>query len=399
MKIFFLSTTFALFFLLFMPISIDARSFQPNEFFDTSITREGESFTLANQIIVAPLAFNSNETDPKVIAREIYFYLVNKVGFLDSPFHYFVLEDGTIIKANSRGDEFRVDVSNIENNSILVGYIGNERRGDYTKQAKDSIKKLILEIANNNEILGRNISFNSIQFIKNSASRTVLIQANDLSGRWIDLQPEVRSFVESNFSPVQKTYSLEILSFDYDSSAIFPEQPVNITMRVKNTGSFGIYENTRNEILFTKADGQRSELYDPENWISNSQIKLMQSGTILSPGEEVIYQFRILSPFAIGEFLETFELRTFNGQLISNSQKNISLNIQRPDYRIIQVPSGRGFEFMNVRAEPSSVANAIGIATPGQRFRVLEDAGNGYIKIRLPNSVEGWIAGWLVDNL
>ncbi|RMD77529.1 hypothetical protein D6810_00720, partial [Candidatus Dojkabacteria bacterium] len=333
------------------------------------------------------------------LISEVHYYLTQKIGFGDLPYHFIVDSYGNVYKTNKTGPEYKVDVEQIEFNPIIIGYIGNLDKGDFSLKAKKSISSLVLELANEYSINHQKI-FSGTIHIKTDQNRKITLAYNQLLLKWEESLKEIKNILRQNYTPRVREYKIEILNLkQLENVDIYPEQVVGFEIELKNNSNYAIYENSLNEIFLTKKESGSSLFFDNETWISNSQIKIMSENQIILPQETARLTFRIRSPLFYGRISETFEIRTFSGQSIRETSISLNLDIKRSNYRIISIPFNRGFSQMNVRSSPSSVASIVGFATPGQRFRVYEDAGNGYIKIKLPNGVEGWIAGWLVDNI
>jgi uncharacterized protein YgiM (DUF1202 family) len=86
------------------------------------------------------------------------------------------------------------------------------------------------------------------------------------------------------------------------------------------------------------------------------------------------------------------------GEVISLNVFEIRLNVQRSDRQIVEVgPTETGN--LNVRDQASSASNVISQVSTGQRFFLLEDAGNGWLRIEIDQQTSGWVAGWYLTYL
>ena len=72
--------------------------------------------------------------------------------------------------------------------------------------------------------------------------------------------------------------------------------------------------------------------------------------------------------------------------------------MKKGEKRIIEIGNTE-LGYLKVRSEPSTVGTEIGKVSTGERFFVLEDAGNGYVKIDTNDGKTGWVAGWLTKNI
>lgn len=354
--------------------------------------------TLPSNILFATIAsdFSSNT---ETFINELNYFTTIKLKFPSSPFHYIVDQKGGIYRTNHYGDDAKIDISGLPKGTIVIGYIGNVKKGDFTTPATESLKRLSLSLANLYNIEPKNFYIGDITFQKGNTPQNINLIFTESLGNWTKTLEDIRNFVTARFIPIKKDYNISVLNIGLSNTNSLPEEVLDVTISLQNNSDSNIFEGSANEIIFTKKGNGASIFHDPNSWLSNTQAKLMPENGILKKQEITEYKFKIKAPLSIGRIQEEFEIRTFNGQVSRGSQVQLSIDVLRPNYRIIEVPNNRGFSQMNLRENPSSVANVIGFVSSGQRFKVLEDAGNGYIKIRQSNGIEGWIAGWLVNEI
>ncbi len=333
------------------------------------------------------------------VANEINFYAVSKLGFAFSPFHYLVDQKGNVYKNHDLGEYAKIDIKNLQKGTIIIGYYENLKTDSIPSGSLDSIKSLCLYLANNFNIKFDDIFIGNLVFQKNANEKYVDTVFNESFGNWKKILLDVQNYISQYFAPIKKDYEVIIKDVVITNQNILPEEEIEIKLTLQNLSKDIIFENSNSEIFITKKDNTDSLLYDQNTWVSKSQIKIMHEDTILTPQSINEFFVKFRAPLFVGNITEQFELRNLMGTKIKSSEFRISVNINRPNYKIIEIPNNQGFSQMNIRSEPSSVANIIGYASVGQRFKVLAEAGNGYIKIKQNNGLEGWIAGWLVREI
>jgi len=368
---------------------------------EPGIVKEDLAYSLPQETVIAPI-FLGVET-PKISQKEwvesLYYYTIQKLGFTDLPFHYIVTSTGEVYQGNLGGDERKVKVDGIGANVILIAYLASSKQNEFDSKADDSLKNLLLQISNNNSVKADSIITSGIKFIKDTTNKTVSISSEEIFGNWASKLEQYKSYVASNYSPKTKSYSVEVSNLALSTTDAAPGEEVTGTVTIKNTGSNGLYGGTDNEIVASKEDGGSSQFFINNVWLSRSQFSLMAENQNILPTQETALNFKIRAPLAKGTISENFILKTLGGAGISASTNlSITLNLKESDKRIIQIQNTE-LGYLKVRSDASTLAPEIGEAASGQRYFVLEDAGNGYLKIDLGNGQTGWVAGWLVDNI
>jgi hypothetical protein len=368
---------------------------------DTSITRVDTNFSTPEKIIVAPIFTRSD--DIKMTERRrfrgIYYYLIQKLGFSDIPFHFVVSKNGEVFEGNKGGDERQVYVEGIGDNVILIGYLADNTSNSFDPRAESKLIDLISEVANRNSIRGDNIMLSGIKFVRDEANKTVNIESDSIFGNWNISFQGIKSAVDARYAPVSKEYKLDIASITLPEGELEPGSEYIVSLKLMNTGNTGIYSDTNSEILLTKTDGGDSRFFINNVWSSKSQVIIMQSGQDLAPGQEGLYDIKMKAPLYFGEISESFDIRTILGGRVNISQPvGIKINVKRGSKQIVEIQNTE-LGYLRVRSEPSSVGTEIGRVSSGERFIVLEDAGNGFIKLDLGDGNTGWVAAWLTTGV
>ncbi|MEO6728315.1 MAG: SH3 domain-containing protein [Candidatus Dojkabacteria bacterium] len=368
---------------------------------ESNITKEDLGYSLPQEIVVAPifLGVENAKISQKEWVESLYYYTIQKLGFTDLPFHYIVTSTGEVYQGNLGGDERKVKVDGIGANVILIAYLSAGKQNTFDAKADESLKTLILQIANRNAIKASEIITSGIKFIRDTTNKSVSISSEEIFGNWASKLEEYKAFVADNYSPQGKSYSVDVSALALSVSEAAPGEEVTGTVTIKNTGVNGLYGGTDNEIVATKDDGSPSQLFINNVWLSRSQFSLMAENQNILPTQELALSFKIRAPLAKGTITENFNLKTLGGTGIAASAAiSITLNLKASDRRIIQIQNTE-LGYLKVRSEPSTLGPEIGEAASGQRYFVVEDAGNGYIKLDLGDGSTGWVAGWLVDNI
>ncbi|GAB4284314.1 MAG: hypothetical protein Kow0081_1370 [Candidatus Dojkabacteria bacterium] len=367
---------------------------------DTSAIREDTNFTVPKRIVITPIFqdISANNIPFEQIYRGIYFYTLEILGFNDTPFHYFISEEGELFRGNKGGDERRVNIEGFGQDSIVIGYIVRKGSLLMNTRALNSAKELVLEVANNNSIPPENISIIGTEFVRNEELRTVSLRQKDLFGSWQVSENEIRNYISANYAPKPKSYSLDVISLTLPEGELIPGEVVDINIELENTSFNGFYGLSDSEIILTKSGDGSSVFYVNGSWYSNTQVGIMQENDILLPLDTNNFTFQVKVPLFVGEISETFVFRNRKGEIIQADPVTLTLNVARTDRAIVEIlPTETGT--LNVRQTPSSVGNLISQVSPGERFFVISNAGNGWIEIDLGNGQTGWIASWYTKEI
>jgi len=363
---------------------------------DTTIRQEADGFALPNAIVVSPIFID--ETDYKESIKGLFYYTIDKLGFPDIPFHYIVTADGIVYKGNTGGDERKLSFSNASGNFLLIAYVTNKNVDQFEAKGLLALKELTSEVSNNNYVNADNVIIRDLTFVKDVANNTVNLQINPLDGNWNNSAEDIRNYVRGNVKPSNKVYMVDVVSSVLSKEQVAVGETVAGTVTLKNTGTSTLYVGTNSEIIATKETGNVSFFYTPTGWLSQTQFSLMDTLEQIGPGEEAELPFSVSAPLASGEITENFIITNILGQRVSQNNFTLRMNVDKAGKRIIQI-NDTELGYLRVRAEASTAATEVGRASSGERFIVQEDAGNGLLRIVLPNGVSGWVAGWLTTEI
>ncbi|MBN1915800.1 SH3 domain-containing protein [Candidatus Dojkabacteria bacterium] len=360
---------------------------------DENLTKEDANFASPKSILLVPLfrPEGVNENDSKWF-RSLYYFYTARLGFPDIPFHFVVGGNGDIYEGNKGGEEQSILINGEEPGSIVIAYLVKEGENGFSIRAYDSIREILLDVANRNAIKPEKIKITGAEVVVNLKNKTVFIRSKALvGGGWSNGMKEALDFVDKNYKPVPKLYSIKIVE------AKPPDAPVNyretglMTLKIKNTGKNSIYQGGDSEIIGLKKDGEDSRFFVNGVWASPSQPTIMSEGNVIRPGEEKTFIFKLHVPLYFGEQRESFSLVNRNGQNFDGTDFDIVLNVNTPTEKVVEILS-TDTGYLNVREIASGAANVITKVNPGQRYFFLEDSNTGWYKIDIEGGKSGWVA-------
>lgn len=363
---------------------------------DTTIVQPDNSYSIPRRIVVLPIfppssSFNVRDAD---WFRGIYYFSIannRRSGFTDIPFHYVVSSDGRIFKGNSGGEERKINIKGIGEDMVVIGYLAGKSDNAFDSRASRALQDLLVEVANKNAIPVDKITVDAVKYVKNDAEKTISLERQDLFGLWSTSLKENVDAIRPRYSPQPKAYKLQLMEVNVPTEPVQAGQSSPASIKVKNVGEFGVYAGTPAELFATKQGGGVSKFYLNNSWASTSQIQLMDEAEVLLPGEEKSFEFQLGSTLNFGDISEDFQLHTLSGAVIEGTKFTIKVNVARPSGTIVEVlPSTPGF--VRVRANPYSNAAEVTRLSTGERAFQIDQNNVGWVKLRLLDGKEGWVA-------
>lgn len=360
---------------------------------DTSIVREDVNFNQPERVVVVPVYPATSELNVREEEwfRGIYYYTVDILGFNDIPFHYLITKSGQVYEGNSGGDEREISINGIGNDMVLIGYMTNRFATSFDARAEDDLRDLVLNIMNQNQINPENLEVRGMVFERNEETRSVSMREADLFGTW---QTDIDSFEDyliENYNPQDKEYNIRIDEVILPQQAVSPGEIINLEMTVTNLSEYGLYAESSSEIIATREGQARSDFFINNEWFSISEFPVMGEDELLMPNQSATFDFQVFVPLRQGLYSETFRLVNARGSSLTNESFDISLEILPSDRPIIEITNTETGT-LNVREIASGAADIIRQVSPGQRFFVVGDAGNGWLQIELGDGTTGWIS-------
>ncbi len=367
---------------------------------DTSKTRDDTNYNLQSKVIVIPIYPFTDEVglSSQEMYRGLYFYTVEVLGFNDIPFHYLVSEDGKIFKGNKGGEERKIRINGIGDDMVLIGYMTNRSAGRFSQKSKTALTNIITEVVNKNNINPDNISIEGMKFVRNQTTRTVSIEQDSIFGNWATSMDEIKNAVKPRFSPTPKDYKANVDSVEVPTTSINPGDEVTISLNITNKGSNGMYGGTNSEIILTKVGDNLSKFFFNNEWLSTTQVGVMTPGEILLPFQAGKFDFKAKAPLFVGDVEEEFELKTVDGRKIDAPNIKVKLTMGQPTRQIAEVNDRVTF-VTSIFESPAASSAEVAEGSPGQRFFVVSESGNGWVEVELSDGRRGWIQVWLLNFL
>lgn len=382
------------FFLVVAPVKAEVSTISRQENkLDENLVKEDANFSSPKSILLVPLfrPAGVNENDSEWF-RSLYYFYTARLGFPDIPFHFVVGASGDVYEGNKGGDEQSILIQGEDPGAIVVGYLVEEGESGFSIRAFDSVQNILLDVANRNSIKSEKIKLIGAEIVVNLQDKTVFLRSKSLiGGGWSNGMSEVLAFVKKNYKPVPKVYSIQLAEVKSPEVPLSYNETGLMTLKIKNTGKFSIYQGTESEIIGLKKESGESKFFVNGVWASPSQPVIMSEGNVIRPGEEKIFTFKLRVPLFFGEQREAFSLANVNGQKFDGTDFDVVLNVNTPAEKVVEIlPTDTGY--LNVRQIASGAANVITKVNPGQRYFFLQDSNTGWYKIDLGSGKSGWIA-------
>ncbi|MDQ6985554.1 MAG: SH3 domain-containing protein [Candidatus Dojkabacteria bacterium] len=367
---------------------------------DSTIIKDDQNFGLPTRIIITPIYLPSSDSNVREDDwfRGLFYYTIDVLGFNDIPYHYVVSKTGTVYSGNTGGYERELSINGVGSDMILIGYMSDKFASQIDNRAKDDLVELLTKVASENNIDPTNIQIKGTKFQRNEQNKTVVMVEDDLFGLWNISLLDIIEGVQKNYNPVVKIYSVNVDSVSVPENNLAPGSEIIIPITITNTSDFGIYSGTDAEMLLSRVNGENSNYFINNVWLSQSQMSLMSDGDVLQTFDTGEFSVKIKTPLIVGEYSETFEIRNINGDLISDDSIELKVNIVASDREIVEILTTETGT-LNVRDIPSSVGDTINQVSEGERFFKTDDAGNGWIEVELEDGTRGWIAGWYTRTI
>lgn len=380
----------------FLPFTVSSLS-DSEILLDRSIKTEEKDFTLNNEIIIVPIFSKSVEKlDIPFYEwfKGIYYYTIQRLGYNDIPFHYVVSKDGDTIKGNDSGLEAQLPISDFSSNGIVVAYLTDSKSTSFSESSIKSLTELLTDLCNQAAISPRAITLSGLKIERDKKNQTVKTVSSEIYGSWGSSLEEIKAKVLANYSPIRKNYRVDIIETTQPEGEQMAGGESVASIKIRNSGEFGIYGGTDTALYLTKSDGSASRFYLNTVWASQSQLLLIQDNQKILPGEELTVELPLKIPLFPGRFAETFTLSNQAGQGVETNGTEVSVQIASAGKQIVEISNAYG-EAFNVRALPSTSSEILKIVSAGERFFLVEEnLETLWTKIDLLDGRSGWIARW-----
>ncbi len=384
--------------LLFFFLPTTASSLSDSEILlDRSIKTAENSFTLNNEIIIVPI-FSRSVEKLEIPFYEwfkgIYYYTIQRLGYNDIPFHYIVSKDGETIKGNDSGLEAQLPISDFSSSGVVVAYLTDSKSTSFSESSIKPLTELLTDLCNQAAISPLSITLSGLKIERDKKNQTVKTVASEIYGSWGSSLEEVKASVLANYSPVRKNYRVDIIETTLPEGEQVAGGESEASIKIRNSGEFGIYGGTESTLYLTKSDGSASRFYLNTVWSSQSQLSLLDDNQKILPGEELTVELPLKIPLFPGRLAESFTLSNQTGQRIETNGTELAVQIASAGKQIVEISNTYG-EAFNVRALPSTSSETLKIVSAGERFFLVEEnLETLWSRIDLLDGRSGWIARW-----
>ena len=378
---------------LFPMKSVKALEILPKKDFsiDSTLISQIENFNLPDSIIISPIVIPSDmiiqETD---LYAGIFYYETIRLNQKDFLSHYFVTTEGQVLEGNSLGADQRIKLYQNDSKPIIINFFVAEGSTDFTINQKQTLKELILKLANEQSIALENIFIKEIRLLV-KPNEPVLLKLDDLQGSWQIGLKEIVIEITPLYKPIPKSYTFAVEKITVPTKTITFPETFEIQMVIKNTSSNVLFQDTIYEPIMSKLDNAPSKFFLNDVWLSQTQSPIMDENSSIKPNESKTFTIKLKAPLYFGEIKESYQLISGLGRAYTGTTFDLSINVQRPAGKDIVEITNTETGQLNYRDNPFASSNVIGRVTPGQRFIVIERTDSGYIKLDLGNGKTGWV--------
>lgn len=350
-------------------------------------------------ILVTPLFLAEGV---KIDAREwyrglFYYFSSDRHGYKDIPAHYVLDQNGKLYEGMEGGVEREIIIEGSDNSPILIYYLAERGETDFTLAAKATLERQLLKLANENSIRPEKIELANIKLAIDEEAKEATLTKETIFGNWVVEFKALRNKIAAKYQPTKKSYQIELVEYKNPAAKVKVGSEVVLKLKLKNTGENTIFADSDSELLLTKADGQDSQMFLNNHWVSKTQMPVLTSGTVLLPDKEKEFDLKIKVPFFVGKYSEEFVLKTAGNNGINSVKIKVELNIDKGDLKILEILNTETGT-LNVRRDPLANAPVVDKASPGQRYIWTEQSETGWYKIKTDTDT-GWVLGRYVKVL
>ena len=105
---------------------------------------------------------------------------------------------------------------------------------------------------------------------------------------------------------------------------LVPSGRYTIEVKFKNVGT-ATWKKSGHSALQLQIEGTSSRLRDPF-WRSTTVVALLREDRV-APGETGSFRFAVSAPKTSGQILQTFQLKTVQGKIVSGSKMSVTVNV------------------------------------------------------------------------
>ena len=360
--------------------------------FPKSVEEQKEAFALPDSIYIVPLKL---EFDEYVTTNDwykgLYYYQTFRLNQGDFLFHYFVTKDGKVLEGNSKGDEQRFALKDIQEKPVIIGYLTESDADDFSIEGRKALNSLVVEVANRNRIKIENIFVKSVYYQATEQQQIVGVP-DIVAGRWERSLTEMTKEIATLYDPNKFKFDLTITTVKTPTEKVKYGDQVVAEITIKNNSPISLYESSDFEPIMTKVGNEDfSKFFVNGVWSGPKQTKIMAEGTSIRPGESKTFQVRVGVPLHFDKQTEKFHLVNILGEVYAGSEFEVTLDVNKSDLDVIEI-ANTPVGYLNVREQANTSSKVVTKVSPGQRFVVLERSGSSWVKIDAGANGQGWIS-------
>ncbi len=355
------------------------------------LEEQKEALSLPDSIYVVPLKLGIDEL---VSSNEwyegLYYYQAFRLNQGDFLFHYIVTKEGEILQGNSKGEEQRFAVKDVQQKPVLIAYLGEKSDEDFSAEGRKALNELIIDVANRNRIRLESVEVKNISYQVTEQQQIVAVP-DIIAGRWERSLKDMVKEITALYDPAKSKLDLKVTSVKTTEEKVTIGQEVVANITIQNNSSISLYQGSDFEPVMTKIGEDFSKFFINDVWLGPRQANIMSEGSSIKPGESKTFTVKLGVPLFFDKQTEKFELVNLLGEKYPSTQFDVSLDIKRTDVDVIEV-ANTSVGYLNVREDANSSSRVITKVSPGQRFLVIERKDSGWVKIDVGVNGKGWIS-------
>lgn len=322
--------------------------------------------------------------------QQLYYYFVTRLGFADIPYTYLIDRDGTVYEGLTGGDFSQPFLEN-STGGVLIGYMSNG--SDLTSGASVSFKSLIEDLSTQFGLDRKYVKIVDLEIVEDG---------NDATPSQLAYTDSSSTFAKQ-FNPILNLYSYSTTpAFEYSGKVSQTEYKVDlkagesssVMVEIQNTSDMPWFTNQFGFYLET-ADGKNSPFAPADTWESLRNPLILEEPTdgIVNPDETISVSFDVEAPLLKGEYADSFLLRILDGPVVKGTEFEVTLNVAKGDFDLVQVTEIEGgYTALVVREHNWINSKEIGQAEIGGIY-ITTEYSDGWYKIKLSDTKSGWVYG------
>lgn len=349
-----------------------------------------DEYEEVDEIIICPISKSSTYkwVDLKQWYKAMYYYYVTELHFYDMPYNYIYDEGESYI---TRKTKEKTDLQPIlKNYTIGTSVIGITNLQDMeTVEFQD----FILQIADQYDLSIENLYVSDCVVSQENVEDTFVSFLEIANKRPASDVVEAFEALEIP-NNIVRSYSAAVKEVVYEKKTD-PDKNLKVTVTLENTGQYAWYEDLGIKLVTYNELEHESEHFISGVWISRAQAA--QVSATVAPGTTYELTFEIKPGLFPGQYDESFALLDPKGNVLEGTFFKVEFETNDVGYTFVKVRENE-YGILNVRSAPSTSAEKIAVVAPGDVFILVEQT-QYWVKIKIDESREGWVAIGFVDIL